>query len=258
MLGNFSFGDYFKADAIPLAWELLTEVLGLDAERLWVTVHESDDEAREIWLDAAGCARGRASRRWLGADNFWQMGDGPGPCGPSSELFFDRVAPRPGPTAVRPGAGRSRTVRRDLQPRVHAVQQVGRRHARGTCPARASTPGRGRTEPAQCSRAWSRCSRPTSSRPILCGGGRRRHREVRTAPTTRFRRDPSHPGRPRPGHGHGGGRRCRPVQRGAGGAGLRRINPSGRAGRAFQLGVARAPHPSSLSPRAAGEGARRR
>ena len=92
MLGNFSFGDYFKSEAIPLAWELLTEVLGVDAERLWVTVHESDDQAKEIWLDAAGVPEQRIQA--LGEDNFWQMVDGGlGPCGPSSELFFDRGAP---------------------------------------------------------------------------------------------------------------------------------------------------------------------
>jgi alanyl-tRNA synthetase len=89
MLGNFSFGDYFKADAIPLAWELWTEVLGIDPDRLWVTVHESDDEAKQIWLDAAHFPEQRIQA--LGEDNFWQMGDGgTGPCGPSSELFYDR------------------------------------------------------------------------------------------------------------------------------------------------------------------------
>ncbi len=89
MLGNFSFGDYFKSDAIPLAWELWTDVLGIDPDRLWVTVHESDDEAKQIWLDAAGFPEQRIQA--LGDDNFWQMGDGgTGPCGPSSELFFDR------------------------------------------------------------------------------------------------------------------------------------------------------------------------
>jgi alanyl-tRNA synthetase len=87
MLGNFSFGDYFKADAIPFAWELFTEVLEVDGERMWVTVHESDDEAEEIWLDAVGFPRDRLQR--LGDDNWWGMGD-TGPCGPSSELFFDR------------------------------------------------------------------------------------------------------------------------------------------------------------------------
>jgi alanyl-tRNA synthetase len=87
MLGNFSFGDYFKETAIPLAWELLTDVLGVEAQRLWVTVHESDDEAKEIWLDAVGVPEARIQA--LGADNFWQMGE-TGPCGPASELFFDR------------------------------------------------------------------------------------------------------------------------------------------------------------------------
>jgi alanyl-tRNA synthetase len=87
MLGNFSFGDYFKAAAIPFAWELFTEVLEVDGERIWVTVHESDDEAEEIWLDAVGFPRDRLQR--MGEDNWWGMGD-TGPCGPSSELFFDR------------------------------------------------------------------------------------------------------------------------------------------------------------------------
>src|SRR5580693_941748 len=87
MLGNFSFGDYFKADAIPFAWELLTSVLGVDGDRLWVTVHETDDEAEEIWADAVGVPRDRIQR--LDADNWWGMGD-TGPCGPCSELFYDR------------------------------------------------------------------------------------------------------------------------------------------------------------------------
>ena len=88
MLGNFSFGDYFKETAIPLAWELLTEVLGIDIDRLWVTIYEDDDEANDIWAGVPGVLEDRVQR--LGAeDNFWQMGD-TGPCGPCSELFFDR------------------------------------------------------------------------------------------------------------------------------------------------------------------------
>ncbi|HUO48350.1 MAG TPA: alanine--tRNA ligase [Acidimicrobiales bacterium] len=87
MLGNFSFGDYFKADAIPFAWTFVTEVLGIDGERLWVTVHDSDDEAEEIWVDLVGVPRARIQR--MGDDNFWKMGD-TGPCGPCSELYFDR------------------------------------------------------------------------------------------------------------------------------------------------------------------------
>ena len=97
MLGNFSFGDYFKPDAIAWAWEFVTEVLGLDGDRMWVTVHVSDDEAEEIWADAVGFPRERIQR--LDKDNFWEMGD-TGPCGPSSEIFWDygaRLGPEGGP-----------------------------------------------------------------------------------------------------------------------------------------------------------------
>ena len=87
MLGNFSFGDYFKADAIAWAWELSTERLGFDPDRLWITVHLSDDEAAEIWRDAVGVPAERIQR--LDEDNFWRMGD-VGPCGPCSEIFFDK------------------------------------------------------------------------------------------------------------------------------------------------------------------------
>jgi alanyl-tRNA synthetase len=86
MLGNFSFGDYFKADAIKWAWELYTDVLGLDPERLWVTVHTTDDEAEKIWHEEVGLPLERIQR--LGDDNFWRMAD-TGPCGPSSEIFWD-------------------------------------------------------------------------------------------------------------------------------------------------------------------------
>src|SRR5665811_243629 len=87
MLGNFSFGDYFKEKAIPWAYELVTEGFGLDPERLWYTVHLTDDEAAEIWIDGVGVPADRVQR--LDKDNFWQMGV-PGPCGPSSEIFFDK------------------------------------------------------------------------------------------------------------------------------------------------------------------------
>lgn len=86
MMGNFSFGDYFKELAIPLSWEFSTEVLGLDPELLWVTVHHSDDEAEEIWRDSVGVRPERIQR--LGCDNYWKMGD-VGPNGPCSELFID-------------------------------------------------------------------------------------------------------------------------------------------------------------------------
>src|SRR3954466_14545364 len=107
MLGNFSFGDYFKADAIPWAWELVTEVFGLDADRLWVTVHDSDDEAEAIWADSVGVPRARIQR--MGdKDNFWQMGE-TGPCGPCSEVHLDRgpeYGPEGGPRPI-PRAGDS-------------------------------------------------------------------------------------------------------------------------------------------------------
>ncbi|WP_304545634.1 alanine--tRNA ligase [Sulfurimonas microaerophilic] len=88
MLGNFSFGDYFKEEAISHAWEFITEVLELPIEKLWVTVHESDDEAEAIWMKYV--AKDRIMR--LGdKDNFWSMGD-TGPCGPCSEIFYDQGA----------------------------------------------------------------------------------------------------------------------------------------------------------------------
>ena len=86
MLGNFSFGDYFKAEAIPWAWELVTEVYRIDPDRLWITVHHSDDEAAGIWRDSVGVDPGRIQR--MGDDNFWMMGD-TGPCGPCSEIYVD-------------------------------------------------------------------------------------------------------------------------------------------------------------------------
>ncbi|WP_347332515.1 alanine--tRNA ligase [Marinimicrobium locisalis] len=93
MLGNFSFGDYFKRDAIRFAWEFLTQVLELPPERLWITVHISDDEAADIWQKEIGVSPERFSR--LDEDNFWQMGD-TGPCGPSSEIFYDHGSDIPG------------------------------------------------------------------------------------------------------------------------------------------------------------------
>ena len=88
MLGNFSFGDYFKREAIPWSWELVTEGFGFDGDRLWITVHESDDEAEAIWHEEVGVPMDRIQR--LGdKDNFWQMGE-TGPCGPCSEIHIDR------------------------------------------------------------------------------------------------------------------------------------------------------------------------
>ena len=87
MLGNFSFGDYFKEEAIKFAWEFLTDVLKLDKDKLWITVYKDDDEAEEIWKNIIGIDSVRIAR--LGdEDNFWSMGD-TGPCGPCSEIFYD-------------------------------------------------------------------------------------------------------------------------------------------------------------------------
>ena len=87
MLGNFSFGDYFKEEAIDFAWRFLTEELQIPKDKLWVTVFEEDDEAEAIWRDKIGVPAERVIR--IGAkDNFWMMGD-TGPCGPCSEIFYD-------------------------------------------------------------------------------------------------------------------------------------------------------------------------
>src|SRR3989344_5273061 len=92
MLGNFSFGDYFKREAIQYAWELLTGVYKLPKEKLWVTVYQTDDEAYNIWAKDIGVPAGRIVRigdkPGGGSDNFWQMAD-TGPCGPCSEIFYD-------------------------------------------------------------------------------------------------------------------------------------------------------------------------
>lgn len=106
MLGNFSFGDYFKDGAISMAWELVTEVLGIEADRLWVTVHDSDDDAEAIWRDAIKVPGERIQR--MGDDNFWKMAD-KGPCGPCSEIYFDK-GPDHGPDGGPAFGGEERFV----------------------------------------------------------------------------------------------------------------------------------------------------
>jgi len=93
MLGNFSFNAYFKKEAIELAWGFLTKTLKIPAEKLWVTVHHSDDESAELWLKHIGVSPDRLSR--CGEDNFWSMGD-TGPCGPCTEIFYDHGPEIPG------------------------------------------------------------------------------------------------------------------------------------------------------------------
>src|SRR5688572_7212010 len=96
MMGNFSFGDYFKAQAIEYAWDLVTKVYGMPKEKLYITVFREDDEAEELWQKVAGVPKDRIFRLDE-EDNFWQMGD-TGPCGPCSEIHFDlgREAAEPG------------------------------------------------------------------------------------------------------------------------------------------------------------------
>jgi len=108
MLGNFSFGDYFKRDAIRLAWEFVTKDLGLPKERLWCTVYEDDDEAAAIWLDEIGVSRNQFARLGM-ADNFWAMGD-TGPCGPCSEIFYDHGPDVAGGPPGTPDSGGDRYI----------------------------------------------------------------------------------------------------------------------------------------------------
>ena len=112
MLGNFSFGDYFKQKAIEYAWEFLTVNLALPPEKLWITVFEEDDEAASIWLDEIKIDPARFSRMGK-KDNFWAMGD-TGPCGPCSEIFYDHGESIPG--------GPPGSVQRNLEPGVYAVR----------------------------------------------------------------------------------------------------------------------------------------
>ena len=150
MLGNFSFGDYFKHEIIPWAWEFLTERVGLEPDRLYATIYLDDDEAFDIWHKKVGLPADRIFR--LGADdNFWAAGP-VGPCGPCSEIIYDQ-----GPEFrrsrrtlravlrdnLRPGAGvllrqahlhdrlRLRQISRNMEPRLHAVQprRSGQPHA---------------------------------------------------------------------------------------------------------------------------------
>ena len=116
MLGNFSFGDYFKRDAIRFAWELLTREYGLDASRMWVTVYQTDDEAYDIWANEIKVPKERIARigdkpggQKFQSDNFWQMGD-TGPCGPCTEIFYDHGPGIPGGPPGMPDADGDRYI----------------------------------------------------------------------------------------------------------------------------------------------------
>ena len=126
MLGNFSFGDYFKEDAIRFGWEFLTTVVGLPKDRMWVTVFREDDQAFQLWKKM-GVLSSRIMRCGE-KDNFWQMAD-TGPCGPCSEIHFDQGPSVPGDDRAERGG---RPGHRDLEPGLHAVQSRRVRSAPST------------------------------------------------------------------------------------------------------------------------------
>ena len=140
MLGNFSFGDYFKERAIELAWNLLTKEWGLSPDRLTATVYHTDDEAFDLWKKIAGLPESRIIRIPT-KDNFWAMGDD-GPCGPCSEIFYDHGDHIPGgpPGIARRGR---RPLRRDLEPRLHAVSSRRRTRSSRELPSKSIDTGMG-------------------------------------------------------------------------------------------------------------------
>ena len=132
MLGNFSFGDYFKELAIPLAWELVTKNFGLDPKHLLVTIYHDDEDAYRLWKKVTGFADDRIIRIAT-SDNFWSAGD-TGPCGPCSEIFLDQGRQDRGRPAGQRRPGR-RPLPRVLEPRVHAVRAARARRSRGAAQA---------------------------------------------------------------------------------------------------------------------------
>ena len=146
MLGNWSFGDYFKREAIHFAWDFLTRDLGIPAERLAATTYKDDEVAWEIWRDEIGLPPERMAR-WGDVDNgddsnFWRMAE-TGPCGPCSEIHFDRGAQfSEGPHCIPDHSETLPALARDLEPRVHGVRPAARTGA-CRCRSPASTPGMG-------------------------------------------------------------------------------------------------------------------
>ena len=148
MLGNWSFGDYFKAEAIAWAWELVTEVFGFDGDRIWVTVHETDDDAEAIWHEAIGVPIERIQR--LDKDNFWEMGE-TGPCGPARRSTTTAV-----PTGGEEGGpelGGEDRLHRVLEPGVHVEFRPEPTASWSRSPTRTSTPVAGSSASSCCCRA---------------------------------------------------------------------------------------------------------
>ena len=165
MLGNFSFGDYFKDHAIEFAWKLLTRDFGLPAEKLTVTVYYDDDEAFNLWRKIAGLPEARIIRIAT-SDNFWAMGD-TGPCGPCSEIFYDHGEHIPGGPPGSPDADGDRFI--EIWNLVFMqYRDVAATASGSTCRARRSTPAWGSSASPPCCRAsttitTSTCSAPSSA-----------------------------------------------------------------------------------------------
>ena len=160
MLGNFSFGDYFKDRAIELAWNLITKEFGLPKDKLTATVYVDDDEAFDLWKKIAGLPKSRIIRI-AGSDNFWPMGD-TGPCGPCSEIFYDHGDKIPGgPPGI--AGRRRRPLHRDLESRVHAVRAAAGRRARRPAASPRSTPAWGLSASPRCCRARTTITRSICS-----------------------------------------------------------------------------------------------
>ena len=166
MAGNFSFGDYFKREAIALAWDLLTNSVseggyGLNPEKLWATVYLDDDEAAQLWREIANLPTERIQRRGM-ADNYWSMGI-PGPCGPSSEIYYDR-----GPEF---GVEGGPVVNEDRYIEIWNLVFMQNERGEGTrrktskswgrCRARTSTPAWVWSESRSSCRACTTCTKPT-------------------------------------------------------------------------------------------------
>ena len=207
MMGNFSFGDYFKQDAIRWSYELVTEGYGLDPERLWFTVYETDDEAAELWKSEVGAPPERVQRG--GRDNFWQMGV-PGPCGPCSEIFYDR-GPEYGEAGGPIGGGEDRYV--ELWNLVF-MQNIQDRpfHVVGELPMKGVDTGMGLERTAMVLQGVSSAFEIDVMRPVLeagssiCG--------VAYGEQPAFRCLPAHSGRSQSRHDPPHLRRCGALQRG--------------------------------------------